>query len=34
MDIKLPYFDMILDAIARNDRPTIDTFGTHVHWGY
>lgn len=34
MDIKLPYFDMILDAIARNDRPTIDAFGTHVHWGY
>jgi len=34
MDIKLPYFDMLLDAIARGDRDTIEAFGTHVHWGY
>ncbi|MGD1901494.1 MAG: class I SAM-dependent methyltransferase [Geitlerinemataceae cyanobacterium] len=34
MEIELPYFDMLLDAIAQGDRDTIDSFGTHVHWGY
>jgi len=34
MNIRLPYFDMLLEAIAQGNTETIDAFGKHVHWGY
>ncbi|MBL8471650.1 MAG: methyltransferase domain-containing protein [Rhodocyclaceae bacterium] len=30
----LPYFDFLLDLIARRNNVAISGFGRHVHWGY
>ncbi|MEA5421239.1 class I SAM-dependent methyltransferase [Spirulina sp. CCNP1310] len=32
--VNLPYFDLILKALAAGDIPITTAFGRHIHWGY
>src|SRR5262249_32810414 len=33
-DVRLPFFDFLLDRFQAGDQDTLLAFGRHVHWGY